>query len=92
MWVTTRSLGKFLESRQFYCTTTVGLCEYADSEHPSIEPPSEVTLQPAGETQQRGYFRLYKRNCFFIYLLSSLRCELSALSSEDRKEMEKFRS
>ena len=72
--------------------TTPGLCEYAVThEHPSTEPPS-----------QRGHCRLQvKPNkgdifsaaiIFLIYLLSSLRCELSALSSDDRKEMEKFRS
>lgn len=38
MWVITRSLRKFLEGRQFYCTTAHGLGEYADTG--AIRPPS----------------------------------------------------
>lgn len=66
------------------------VCVRGRGEHPVRG--TEVTLQAAGDKRWGGAWGSANAPPSFIYLLSSLRRELSALRSDDRKEMEKFRS
>lgn len=82
-----RSLRKFLESRQFYCTSAHGLRACADAG--SIRPPSlrgtEVTLQAAGEARQRGRVGLCQRHFLLLYL-PIVEFEVRALRAQQRRQ------